>query len=302
VDRTLIGELAALATAACWAGTTVFFTLAGQRVGSNVVNLSRLALALAIMVTLNRLTGGEWLPLSAGGERWAYLGISGVIGFALGDAALLQALLSLGPRLATLMMSLVPIITTVIAWVAFNEHLAPVDLAAVALTVGGVAWVVLERRPQEARAAPRGRFAWGLAFGVIAALGQAVGLILSREGMRGDYPVIPANVIRILAGGAALWAFALATGRAGHPWQAVREHPRAAWAIAGGTLVGPVTGVMFSLLAVQLAPVGIASTLMALTPIMVLPLTATIFKERVSARALFGTVLAIVGVGLIFLF
>ncbi len=295
-----VGEVAALVTALCWAFTGVFFTFSGRRVGSQVVNLSRLLLALLIMLGIHRVLEGQWLPLGAGAARWSWLSLSGIVGLALGDAALFQAMIFLGARLAMLMMALVPIITTIIAWVFLRERLSPLDLSAVALTVAGVGWVVLERGRGEALAPEAANYRWGLVFGLGAALGQAVGLILSREGLVGGFSVVSANLIRILAACAALWGVAALTGQGRQAVDAVRADRRAALAILGGTLVGPVIGVLCSLVAVQLAPVGIASTLMALTPVLILPLVVFAEHERLSPRAVAGTLLALAGVALIF--
>lgn len=298
----LLGELAALFTAVCWSFTGIFFTAAGRRVSAPVVNLMRLLLAVLIMLVVHRVARGTWVPVDASAGRWGWLALSGVVGLTLGDAALFQAMVTLGARLAMLMMALVPIISTVLAWLFLGEHLRGLDLLAVVLTVGGVAGVVLERRaPATPGSTQHGHYGWGIAFGVLAALGQSVGLILSRRGLDNGYSVVSANVIRLAAACMMAWAVPLVLGRAGAPFAAVRRDRVAALAIVGGTIVGPVLGVMASLLAVQLAPVGIASTLMALTPVIILPLVYFLYRERISSRAMAGTALALAGVALIFL-
>lgn len=330
----LLGQLAALGAALCWAFTSLLFAASGRRVGAYAVNLIRLLLALIIVSTLHLGLYGAPLPLGASPARWLWLGVSGLIGFALGDAALFQALLYLGPRLGALMMALVPIITTFVAWVFLGERLAWLDLLAVALTVGGVGWVVAERQPRQEKAANDravadesllparhgvpvakdgtasrmvpGKFRMGLLMGVLAATGQAVGLILSRQGVAADatgleLPVISANAIRLLAANVGLWGSALVTGRVAVPFRRVRGQGAALAAIVAATFFGPVIGVLLSLVAVREAPVGIASTLMALTPVMVIPMVRLLYNEHVSWRAVGGTVLALAGVALIFL-
>jgi drug/metabolite transporter (DMT)-like permease len=312
VNSPLLGQLASLGAATCWAFTSLLFAFAGRRVGSQVVNLSRLLLALAILALAHRWTTGAWLPWDAGLVRWGWLSLSGLIGLALGDAALFQALIYIGPRLTALMMALAPIIAAVAAWLFLGERLVPVDVLAIILTVGGVAWVVAERQgpppaappppiDPAAAASPANRnYALGVALGVAAATGQALGLITSRLGMAGGLPVLSATVVRILAAALVVGLAALVTGRAVQPLRALRGHPRAALAIALATLIGPVTGVSLSLVAIQHAPIGIASTLMALTPVIILPLVRFLFHERISPRALAGTGVALAGVALIF--
>jgi drug/metabolite transporter (DMT)-like permease len=297
----MLGELAAVLTAGCWTFTSIFFSAAGRRVGAPVVNLMRLLLAVVIMLGVHRVARGTWWPVDASLARWGWLGVSGVIGLTLGDAALFESMVYIGPRLAMLLMALAPIFATLLAWLFLRETLAPIDLLAVALTVAGVAWVVLEREAVPAEPVERGRFAWGVLFGGLGALGQAVGLLLSREGLAGDYSVVSANFIRLTAACAAAWAAGIALGQGRRSFGLLARHPRAGLAIAGGTVAGPVVGVMLSLVAIQLAPLGIASTLMALAPILILPVVRVLYRERISQRALAGTVLALVGVAIIFL-
>jgi drug/metabolite transporter (DMT)-like permease len=185
-----------------------------------------------------------------------------------------------------------------------RERLGWVDVLAISLAVGGVAWVVAERRPRAAAAGTPTRnkdFVWGVLLGVAAAAGQALGLITSRLGMYAGFPVISATVIRMLAAALSVWLVAVLMGRAGLPFRSLAGDRRAAVAIGLATLIGPVAGVSLSLVAILHAPVGIASTLMALTPVLVLPLVRVLYREPISPRALLGTVVALAGVALIFL-
>jgi drug/metabolite transporter (DMT)-like permease len=137
--------------------------------------------------------------------------------------------------------------------------------------------------------------------GFLAAAGQATGLILAKQGLDGDFSPISGNVIRMLAAAAVIWAYFGLRGEIPKTTRKLLNHRKAALQILGGTLFGPVIGVSFSLLAVQKTAVGIASTLIALTPIFLLPIGYLVFKERITWRATFGTFIAITGVALLFL-
>jgi drug/metabolite transporter (DMT)-like permease len=69
---------------------------------------------------------------------------------------------------------------------------------------------------------------------------------------------------------------------------------------AGGAIMGPFLGVWLSLVAVKMIPAGIAATLNAMTPIMVIPVVIFYYKEKVSYRAVLGAVVAFIGVALLF--
>ena len=115
-----VGEIAALATAFCWSLTSTFFSIAGRAVGSVVVNRARLVLAVFFLALTHLLIQGELLPVHAEPSRWWWLGCSGIIGLALGDSCLFQALVLVGPHLSMLLMSLVPVVSTLVAWAYLN--------------------------------------------------------------------------------------------------------------------------------------------------------------------------------------
>lgn len=293
-----LGEIAALGTAFCWAFTSIFFSYSGRLVGSVVVNLSRLLFAFLIMSTAHFILFGQFLPLQAEPYRWGWLALSSFLGLVVGDSGLFQAFVLIGPRLSTLLMATVPIFTTLFGWLFFSETVSSLELAGIMLTVGGVAWVVTERRGRVV--VENKQYGRGVVFGLIGAMGQASGLIAAKFGLIGDFPPASANVIRLLAAMTILWGIAIIRGQAKHTVNQWRNRQALA-GIFGGTVMGPFLGVWLSLTAIQLTRVGIASTLMALTPIILIPISYFLFKESVTLRSVVGTTAAIIGVALIFL-
>jgi drug/metabolite transporter (DMT)-like permease len=294
-----IGELAALATSFFFAVTALIFTQTGRMVGSQVTNQVRLTFALIYLVIINLVFFREPLPFSAESSRWLWLGLSGIIGLSLGDAFLFQALVSIGPRLGTLLLSLAPIFGSIIAWVFFGEVLDILQITGIVLALTGIAWVVLSH--EEPPNTPRGHTRRGVLFGVLAGLGQAVGLVLSKQGMFGDFSPFQANAIRMLAAVIFIWGWALFDRKVSATFTALREKSRVLPLLVLGALVGPLLGVSASLLAVQHAEIGVASTLMALPPVIILPISYFVFKEKVGWQAIVGTLLAIAGVAILFL-
>jgi drug/metabolite transporter (DMT)-like permease len=294
-----IGEIAALATSFFFAFTSIIFTSTGRRVGSQVTNRIRLVFALIYLVILNLILFREPLPFSADSSRWIWLGLSGVIGLSLGDTFFFQSLVSVGPRLGSLLLSLAPIFGSVIAWVFFGETLTILQITGIVLALAGIGWVVMSH--EEPPDTPHGHTRRGVFFGVLAGLGQAVGLVLSKQGMFGEFSPFQANAIRMVTAVLFTWAWTFMDGKAGATLSALREKPRVIGLIALGALVGPLLGVSSSLLAVQHAEIGVASTLMALPPVLVLPISYFVFKEKVGWQAVAGTALAIAGVAVLFL-
>ena len=296
---TLIGELAALATSFFFALTSIIFASSGRQVGSQVTNRIRLLFALVYLVILNVILFREPLPFSAASSRWIWLGLSGVIGLSLGDTFYFRSLVSVGPRLGSLLLSLAPIFGSVIAWVFFGETLTFWQITGIVLALAGIGWVVMSH--QEPPDTPHGHTKRGVFFGVLAGLGQALGLVLSKQGMFGDFHPFQANAIRMVVASIFIWAWTFLEGKAGSTFAALREKPRVIGLIALGALVGPLLGVSASLLAVQHAEIGVASTLMALPPVLVLPFSYFVLKEKIGWQAVAGTVLAIIGVAILFL-
>jgi drug/metabolite transporter (DMT)-like permease len=296
-----LGEIAALATSFCWSLTSIQFTLAGQRVGSGVVNRTRLVLAMVYLSLAHLLLYGELWPIHAEPFRWGWLGLSATIGLVLGDACLFQAFLLIGTRRAVLISTLVPVITTLLAWGWLGETLNLAEMGAVLLTVVGVAWVVSERQPEQGGSVESKRqYALGVLLGLGFALGQALGLVIAKQGLVGDFPSLSAALIRMMVATGVIWLLTLARGQVGATWPALRDN-RVRLFIAGGAVTGPFVGVWLSMVAVQRAHVGIASTLMSLSPIILIPLAHWIFHERISPRSVAGTVVALAGATIIFL-
>jgi drug/metabolite transporter (DMT)-like permease len=294
-----IGEIAALFTSFCWSFSAIGFTKATQQVGSQVTNRMRVLIAMLVLILINTVLYGQPIPLHAGASRWAWLGISGIIGLSLGDAFLFQAYHEIGPRLGLLLLSLAPVFGSLIAWIFFGQILAPLQIAGILVTLGGIAWVIMAR-PKGNDENIRKLSGRGILFGLLAALGQATGLVLSQRGMTGGFSPFAGTLIRMFAAVIVLWSFALFQRKAGSTLKAMRSQPRAFGWITFGAMFGPVIGVSSSLLAVQHAGIGVASTLMALPPIFMLPISYFIFKERFGWQAIAGTVVAMAGVALLF--
>ena len=294
-----IGEIAGLATSLFFSFASIFFTLAGRRVGSMIVNRVRLALAVIFLIATHWIILGIPLPLYTEPERWLWLGLSGIVGLALGDVFLFQAFVKIGPRLSMLMMSLAPVIAALQAWVFLGEMMSAGQTAGILITLGGVTWVVMERNGNNTN--KNHDYARGILYGLGGALGQATGLVLAKNGLFGDFSPISGNIIRMIMATGVLWMMTFIQREAGKTLRSLAKDCRGAVFTFAGAIAGPFLGVSFSLLAVQRTEVGVASTLMALPPLFLLPLSYIVFKERFGWSAVTGTFLAVFGVAILFL-
>ena len=139
----------------------------------------------------------------------------------------------------------------------------------------------------------------GILLALGGALGQAAGLVISKKGM-GDYDAFSAAQIRVLTGIVGFTIMFFFMRRWGKVWQAVQHKP-AMKRITLGAIFGPFLGVSFSLLAVQHTKAGIAATLMAIVPVLIIGPSILLFKEKVNWKEIIGAVVTVGGVAMFFL-
>lgn len=296
-DASILGELAALATAGCWVVTSLAFASAGQRIGSLSVNLIRLVMALPMLSLVTLATRGLLVPSDASSSTWIWLSISGLIGFVFGDMCLFRAFLLIGPRLSSLIMATAPLMTALIGFLLLGEGLGPLALVGMFLTIAGVAWALLDRKARPPAQAGHRRLGILLALG--GALGQAGGLVLSKYGMA-DYDAFAATHIRVMAAVVGWLVVFLFTRN----WPALTRGLRNVPALRMmtiGAFFGPVLGVGLSLYAVQRGNAGVAASIMSITPILLIPISVVFLCERVGLGGILGTIIAIGGVAILFL-
>lgn len=293
-----LGELAALTTAVCWTFTAIAFESAGKKVGSLSVNIIRLVIAFALLSIYTFFTRGIGFPIDATGANWLWLLISGLIGFVIGDLFLFQAYVMIGSRISLLIMSAVPPITAIVGFLLLNERISLLGMVGMFITIGGIALVILSRSADEKKV-KLAHPAKGLLFAFIGALGQAFGLIFSKLGM-GDYNPFAATQIRIIA---ALVGFCIII-TVGKKWKEIAasfQDKKAIRNISIGSFFGPFLGVSFSLLAVQHTATGIVSTITSISPILIIPASIMIFKEKVLPKEILGALISLIGVTFLFL-
>jgi drug/metabolite transporter (DMT)-like permease len=310
----MLGQIAALGTAMCWTVTSVSFEAAGKRVGSFQVNLIRLVIAFGIFTVYATAVHGKPLPIDAGAHIWIWLSLSGLVGFVLGDLFLFQAFVDVGARTAMLIYSSVPPITAIIGWLILGETLTISQIFGMVVTVLGIMIVVTVRkkipapelatpaigRPDHAadrrRRHHRVRGTW---FAFLGALGQAFGLVLSRYGAP-TYDPFAATQIRALAGVVGFALLFFFTRRWHRIGVALRDR-RALFLMTRGAFFGPFLGVSLGLYAAQRAGTGIAATLIATVPVILIPVAVFKNHEHVTVREVFGAVVAVAGVAILFL-
>ncbi len=307
-----IGQAAGVATSLLWTATSLLFAAAARRIGPTLLNTLRIAFAVALHGITFRLVAGYWIPDALPGQI-TYLAISGIVGLTIGDQALFIALVDIGPRRCMLIMATSPLFATFFGWLALGEILEPLAWLAIAMTIGGVAWVIMERPARKIRIDTIHRTR-GIVMAFVASACQAGGLLLSKQGMgHGWLPVEEhltpqaGTYIRMFFAGLGMIPIFILHRR----WELKRrarglEPARTGSVKVGlilaalGTIVGPYLGVWMSLVATDRAPVGVAQTLCSLSPVFILPFAVWVEKERIGFRAIVGATFAVFGSALLF--
>jgi drug/metabolite transporter (DMT)-like permease len=196
-----------------------------------------------------------------------------------------------------LIMSLVPVFGVLLAWIFMHEIIGPLKIIAIIITLLGVSWVILAQKNDMSG---RGSFVEGLGMALGGALCQALGLLLSKKGLATGLDAVSGNAIRIFVAVLTVWFFSAIRGNAGQSFLRLADR-KAALGVVGGAVFGPFIGVTLSLIAIQHTYIGIASTIMALPPVFLIPLSRLVFKEKITLAAVAGTIIALLGVALLFL-
>lgn len=300
-----IGQLAALATAFCWTITGITYQIAGKKIGSVNVNMIRMVIALVLLSTFSYFAYGSFLPVNATPHNILWLSLSGLVGFVFGDLCLFQAYVLIGARVAMLVMTLSSPIAAIFGWLIMGETMSSTSLLGMALTLGGIALVILER-PAENGGKGIGNGALKFSYplkGILLALGgafgQGFGLVLSKYGI-GSYNAIQGTEIRAIAALVGFSAVFFLIRQWPKFFQSIRN-PKVISVVAVGSVFGPFLGVSLSLFAIQHTSTGVASTIMSIMPILIIPVAILLFKEKVTTKEIVGALIAIAGVALFFL-
>ncbi|MHB8579855.1 MAG: DMT family transporter [Ignavibacteriaceae bacterium] len=292
-----IGELSALLTAFLWSGSSFAFTAAAERLNSIQLNINRIFIAAVFLYATIVLSG---IQFSISTSQIFYLAISGFIGLVFGDTFLFKAYQHVGARISMLLMALSPAMSAVLAYIFLREYLSLWGIVGMFITMSGIALVILERNE-----IPTSKYKIskaGIFFGLMGALGQAGGLVFAKIAFNsGEINGFVATFVRIVAAFLVMLPLAIVVRRFKNPFKFYAKDMKALTSTIAGTIFGPYLGITFSLIAVEYTKVGIASTLMSMMPIIMLPIVRYYYKEKLSWRAIIGAIVAVVGVSILFL-
>ena len=302
-----IGEFAAIAAAFSWVVTALVLASAGRNVGATVVNAIRIWFATLILLALIYLNHGYIWP-AINQNSLMFLAISGLIGLAIGDQFLYRALIDAGPRISTLVITITPALTAVLAYELLGESLHWIDTLGITITIFGIGIAVLGK-DKKFNAENYPHLNRGVVFAFLGALCQAVGLVFAKWGMESNDPAtntihfsgaspLVAAYIRMCFGciGATIILCIYLIFKSKNTNRNPIKLNKTLLCIFTGAVFGPVLGVWLGLVSINNIDTGVAAALMSISPILIIPFARIFENEKITYSSVFGAIISIIGV------
>jgi drug/metabolite transporter (DMT)-like permease len=296
---TLSFQVAALLAATSWAVGGLVAAEPSRLLGGPRFVRIRMVFVSAALVVIAVAVGG-WGSIES--TDWVPLALSGLVGLALGDAALFEAFARLGPRRTGMLFAANAPITAILSSFIFAEEFGLVGALGTVLVVAGVSLAIAYgTRPGQSHTWEdiRGTLWVGITFGLLGALGQSIAVLIAEPVFDGVLDPWAGAAVRAIAGTVGLFAL--------QPWFERRNNNRPRveftvrlWVliIASGSL-GMVIGKTLMLIALADGPPGLVSILVSLAPVVQLPIIWLITKELPPAGAWVGALLAVAGTAMV---
>lgn len=323
-----IGETIALGVAMAWTATALFAEVGSKHMGSLSFNLVRMAMSLVMLAATLWLVMGAPYPRFADGATWGWLLLSGVVGYVVGDYCLMSGYIIIGSRFGQLFMTLSAPTAAITGRLFLGEQMRPLAILGMVVTLSGIALTILSRGGSEGHSLRLRLPAKGIVYASLAGICQGLGLVISKVGLEHydasllaagltaqsvpDGALVPvpltytipfaSTMIRGIMGLVGFFVLLLLIEHKGleRLRRAVADRKAMLCAFLS-MLFGPFVGVSASLMATQYTSTGIAQTIFALTPVLIIAPAAILFHQKVTVREVVGAVISVAGVCLFFL-
>lgn len=290
------GEFAALLAAFLWASASVVYSRLGQQISPLFLNFLKGAIALFLLACTAIITQSTIAPLPR--LPILFLVTSGIIGIGFGDTVFFSSLKYLGARRALLFETLAPPLAAIIALIFLQETLSVYAWLGIVFTLVGVGTVISERTSNQDLTVENLKI--GIGFGLAGAIAQAVGAVLSRSALT-EFDLNPlwSTLIRLSAGTLSLIPLLISRRQ-----QLKLPSLQWSWRLVGIIFItafaSTYLGIWLQQISLKFTATGIAQTLSSTSPLFVLPIAACL-RETITVRAIVGVLIALTGIGLLFL-
>lgn len=280
------------------------FTDAARKWGSVALNHYRLVIAFIVLTLLTMVIDGIGIGELFSGPtltQYIFIGLSGILGLAVGDYFGFHAMSILGVRLSSIFNTIAPVATLLFGLLLLGEGMSLIGLTGMAISIGGMIWFLTsgakEDRPPESKHGSMGK---GILFGILAGLCQGFHIVIAKKGfLDGGYHITPlhATWIRIFIAMVTYYAFTIARGRLHKDVIIiVREGKDIITKVTLATVWGLVLSIVLAMWSITLCKVAVAQTILSLIPIILVPLTFLVYKEKMAAKSMIAAAVSVAGV------
>lgn len=290
----------ATSAALCWAVASLISADVTRKIGGLAFNRLRLFFVSLMLISYTFYLD-TWSTIN--NDFLFVILLSGIIGIFLGDTLLFIALQKIGPRRNNILFSLAAPFTVILNIIFLNEIMSLVNLIGCIIVFFGVVIAIAygnSRDKNHRWELVEGNLYLGVIFGIGAALCQAIGLVMMKPILNmGADPIASASLRTLISCIFLAFTFFL-------NYEIFNTKTSLNLKIIGQSILsgflGMALGMSLLLIALQHADAGIVATLSSTSPIMILFLIWLVTKKMPTTGAWIGTVLAIIGSVLIFIY
>lgn len=291
-----LGESFAFMAAIGWALSSIVFEVATKRTDTISINVLRLFSGIIFLGIITIFTKGIFLPFDSNINNWTFLGISGIIGLFFGDIFLYESYFLIGARLSMLFLTLTPLIVGFFGFIFLGEALTALQILAMFLTCSGILLVVI--KPKSDIKEEKKLTRKGILFISLAVTFEALGNIFTKIGSA-NYDAGSSTQIRMMCALVVFIFYVTFRGK----WRNIvstAKDLKTIFLILAGTIISTV-GITFLVAAFNRINTGVASTISSMSPIIVIPISVFVFKEKVKFKEIIGAIISVFGIALFFL-
>ena len=289
-----IGEITALMASFCWTVSSTIVEKKGVGFSAVAMNVARQIVAFLAIGLIIVLFNRSSLSTDLSFRGTFFLAMSGLIGFSLGDSFLMSAFTRIGAQITLLIYTISPVLTAILGRIFFGERLSPRNIVGMLIVIGAIMLVIAKGGSSNLKVKGDPK---GLIFAFLASIGQALGVLFSKAGLE-NIPALPATEIRLLGGLVGILVMCSLT----KGWPDVKRLFTSRQGIEvtlGNALIGTTIGVVLSMFAIKYTKAAVASTLMTMSPVMIIPIMFFCYKHKESKYEVLGAVMSVVGVALL---
>ena len=301
--------LFALGTSFCIAFATLISAEVVKAVGGPMsLSRWRMLIGFLMLAAITSLVG-DWSSVTV--VQLPLIFLSGFVAIVIADPALNAGIALIGARRTGLIFSLSAPFAAALGFLVLGEKLGPVQLLGCILIASGIAFAVaFNRKPDRIANGEVGPYslvhaevrlsAAGVLLVVLAAFGQAIGILSMRPVMQDGSDPFAVMTLRALVAVIVLWAFHLGSPRTWMHAVSVPDRRTLARVSLGRCFIGYVVGMSMLMIALTETNVAVASTLSSMAPVAILPLLWLRTRRRLPWQAWCGALVTVAGTAVLF--